>query len=111
MARLFPSDPPRFLARLPHGYYDQSVISSALVAGGFTSSAIFDTVAFQSRAESPRAVAIAYCQGTPLRNELEARDASMLDAATDLAAAAIEERFGSGHVNGKIQAHVISASR
>ena len=111
MARLFPSDPPRFLARLPHGYYDQAVIGSALVDGGFTGSIVFDTVAVQSRAESPRTVAIAYCQGTPLRNELEGREASILGEATDIAAAAIKERFGAGHVTGRIQAHVISATK
>ncbi|MEO7152783.1 MAG: class I SAM-dependent methyltransferase [Burkholderiaceae bacterium] len=111
MARLFPSDPPRFLARLPHGYHDPAVIGSALVDGGFPGAYVFDTVALQSRAESPRAVAIAYCQGTPLRNELEGRGASVLNDATELAAAAIEARFGAGHVTGKIQAHVISATR
>lgn len=111
MAQLFPSDPPRFLARLPHGYYDQVAIGTALFGGGFTRSTVFNTVAIHSRAESPRVVAIAYCQGTPLRNELLARDASILEVATDIAAAAIEERFGSGQVSGKIQAHVISATR
>ncbi|MEO8155559.1 MAG: class I SAM-dependent methyltransferase [Rhizobacter sp.] len=111
MARLFPNDPPRFLARLPHGYYDQAVIGSALVAGGFTGSILFDTIAVQSRAQSPQIVALAYCQGTPLRNELEARDASILGEATDVAAAALKERFGTGHVTGKIQAHVISATK
>jgi len=111
MARLFPSDPPRFLARLPHGYYDQMAIGSALVQGGFSGFNAFDTVAAQSRAESPRIVAIAYCQGTPLRNEIEARDASILGEATDTATAAIKERFGAGHVTGKIQAHVISATK
>ena len=111
MARLFPIDPPRFLARLPHGYCDQAVIVSALVDGGFTGAVVGDTVAVQSWAESPRTVAIAYCQGTPLRNELEGRDATILGEATDIAAAAIKERFGAGHVTGKIQAHVISATR
>ena len=111
MARRFPNDPPRFLARLPHGHHDQAVIGSALVDGGFTGAAVFDTVAFQSRADSARTVAIAYCQGTPLRNELEGRGSSMLGEATDIAAAAIEERFGVGNVTGKIQAHVISATR
>ena len=111
MVRLFPSDPPRFLARLPHGYHDQAVIGSAVVDGGFTGSILFDTVAVQSRAESPRTVAIAYCQGTPLRNELEARDTSILGEATDIAAAAIKDRFGAGHVTGKIQAHIVSATR
>ncbi|MGH8764125.1 MAG: class I SAM-dependent methyltransferase [Burkholderiales bacterium] len=111
MAGLFPSDPPRFLARLPHGYYDQKAIATALVRGGFTGTNVFDTVTAQSRAESPRLVAIAYCQGTPLRNEIEARDASILSEATDIATAAIGQRFGVGQVTGKIQAIVIAATR
>lgn len=111
MSRLFPSDPPRFMARLPHGYHDQAAISRALGDGGFTGAHVFDTVAFQSQAESARVVAIAYCQGTPLRNELEERNASILDEATDLAACALEARFGGGHVSGKIQAHIVSATK
>jgi len=111
MAGLFPTDPPRFLARLPHGYYDQGTIAAALDYGGFTGAKVFDTVTAQSLAESPRMVAIAYCQGTPLRNEIEARDASILGKATDVAAAAIGQRFGVGQVSGKIQAIVIAATR
>jgi hypothetical protein len=68
-----------------------------------------DTRAEQSRAPSARQVAIAYCQGTPLRNEIEARDAGKLEAATDFAASAIAERHGSGEVGAKIQAHVVVA--
>ena len=52
--------------------------------------------------------AIAYCQGTPLRNEIEARGAERLGEATDRAAAAIAQRFGRGAVDGKIQAHIIT---
>ena len=110
MASLFPNDPPRFLARLPHGYHDRAAITGALFDAGFTGSNVLDTVAVQSRAESPRVVAIAYCQGTPLRNEIEARDATILDKATDVACAAIEKRFGAGQVTGKIQAHVVLAT-
>ena len=58
---------------------------------------------------SPRQAALAYCQGTPLRNEIEARDAGKLEAATDYAASAIADRHGSGEVAAKIQAHVIVA--
>ena len=111
MAGLFPNDPPRFLARLPHGYCDQLTIASALAHGGFTGSNVFDTVTLQSRADSPRTVAIAYCQGTPLRNEIEARNASILAEATDIATAAIGQRFGVGQVAAKIQAIVIAATR
>ncbi|MGZ5033871.1 MAG: hypothetical protein ACXWAC_11795 [Usitatibacter sp.] len=65
-------------------------------------------MAARSRAASPRDPAIAYCQGTPLRNEIEARDASRLGAATDIATQAIARRFGAGAVDGKIQAHVVT---
>lgn len=105
---LFPEDPPRFMARTPHGYYDRSTIERDLENGGFTASPQFSTVTARSRAESSRVPAIAYCQGTPLRNEIEARDASRLGEATDLVAEAIARRFGRGAVDGKIQAHIIT---
>ncbi len=65
----------------------------------------------RSRAASADIVAMAYCQGTPLRNEIEARDASTLELATRACAAALTAQFGSGTVDGKIQAHVICAER
>lgn len=108
LAAAFPSDPPRFMARTPHGYHDREQIARDLAEGGFTRAPRIDTVAARSRAESPRAVAVAYCQGTPLRNEIEARDATRLGAATEVAAEAIARRFGQGRVDGKIQAHVVT---
>jgi ubiquinone/menaquinone biosynthesis C-methylase UbiE/ribosomal protein S18 acetylase RimI-like enzyme len=105
---LFPTDPPRFLARTPHGYYDKNIIERDLAKGGFTASAEITTVTARSRAQSFKSPAIAYCQGTPLRNEIEARDASRLGDATDVAAEAIGKRFGRGAVDGKIQAHIVS---
>jgi len=105
---LFPEDPPRFMARTPHGYHDLSLIERDLKRGGFLASPHVSTVAARSQAASPQIPAIAYCQGTPLRNEIEARDGSRLGEATDLAAEAIARRFGPGPVDGKIQAHVIT---
>jgi SAM-dependent methyltransferase len=105
---VFPKDPPRFLARTPHGYHDLPTIKRDLAAGGFTRSPQITTVPARSRAQSPRIPAVAYCQGTPLRNEIEARDASRLGEATDIAAKAISRQFGSGAVDGKIQAHVVT---
>jgi len=52
--------------------------------------------------------AIAYCQGTPLRNEIEARNASLLGEATDIAPEAVAQRFGRGAVDPKIQAHIVT---
>jgi ubiquinone/menaquinone biosynthesis C-methylase UbiE len=108
LAAFFPNDPPRFLARTPYGYHDTALIRSDLVKAGFTDVAI-ETREAQSRAASPRQPALAYCQGTPLRNEIEARGSDRLEAATDHAASAIESRHGSGEVSAKIQAHIILA--
>jgi ubiquinone/menaquinone biosynthesis C-methylase UbiE len=106
LAALFPNDPPRFLARTPHGYHDTALIRSDLAKAGF-SDVVIETREAQSRAPSPRYPAVAYCQGTPLRNEIEAR--GNLEAATDHAASVIESHHGSGEVAAKIQAHVILA--
>lgn len=107
---VFPDDPPRFMARTPHGYHDIDVIARDLAAGGFALPPRIETVARRSRADSPRIVAVAYCQGTPWRNEIEARDASKLEAATDASEAEIARRFGTGVVDGRIQAIVVEAA-
>ena len=110
VAAVFPHDPPRFLARTPHGYHDTALIRDELGRAGFADIGI-ETREQSSRAPSARAAATAYCHGTPLRNEIEARDASLLQLATDRATAAIASRHGDGPVTGKIQAHVIVAAK
>jgi ubiquinone/menaquinone biosynthesis C-methylase UbiE len=104
---VFPKDPPRFLARTPHGYYDRATIEQDVMKGGFAKPRI-ETIAARSRAKSARIPAIAYCQGSPLRSEIEARDASGLAKATDVAEKALIKCFGSGAVDGKIQALVVT---
>jgi SAM-dependent methyltransferase len=110
LASVFPEDPPRFMARTPHGYHDRGQIERDLAKGGFTASPRIETIAARSLAKSPREPAIAYCQGTLLKNEIESRDAARLGEATDAAAVAIAQRFGRGAVDGKIQAHVVTVS-
>lgn len=109
LATLFPEDPPRFLRRTPHGYYDVDTIRAELKSAGFANVSV-DAVDETSRAPSPRHPAIAYCQGTPLRNELEARDAARLEEATDRAAEALARKFGEGSIEGRIRAYVITAA-
>ena len=108
LEQALPSDPPRFLARTPHGYHDREAIARDLVNAGFPASPRIDTVQARSRAMSSRIPAIAYCQGTPLRNEVEARGGFRLDDATAIAAEAIAQRFGTGPIEGKIQAHIVT---
>jgi SAM-dependent methyltransferase len=111
VASVFPADPPRFLARTPYGYFDRAIIERDLAAAGFVRAPQTATVAFRSRAASPRDPAIAFCQGTPLRNEIETRDRSRLGEATDRAAEEIARRFGQGAVDGKTQAQVVTINR
>ena len=98
LAAMFPSDPPRFMARTPHGYHDAEQIRRELNAAGFADISI-EAVDHRSKAASPRDPAIAYCQGTPLRTEIEAR--GNLEEATNRAAEALAQRFGSGAVDGR----------
>lgn len=109
LAAVFPQDPPRFMARTPHGYHDEKQIREELKSAGFTNISI-DSVDARSKAASPRDPAVAYCQGTPLRSEIEARGAPGLEEATNKAADALARRFGTGAVDGRIRALVIGAS-
>jgi ubiquinone/menaquinone biosynthesis C-methylase UbiE len=108
LAGLFPLDPPLFMARTPHGHHDVGKIRAELTAAGFASISA-ETVDGTSRANSARDVAIAYCQGTPLRKEIEARDPTRLDEATKIAEETLAKRFGSGPIEGPIKAHVFTA--
>lgn len=109
IARRYPKDPPQFLVRTPHGYHDAERIRADLRAAGFAS-VVVETVALPSRAASSRDPAIGFCQGTPLRAEIEARDPSGIAAATDAAAAAALARFGDGALDATMQAHVVTAA-
>jgi len=107
---VFPDDPPNFMARTPHGYHDIGTIREHLAAAGFASVSV-ETLDHVSRAASARDVAVAYCQGTPWRNEIVARDPARLEEATQAAAEALARRFGDGAIQGAIRAHVVSAVR
>jgi ubiquinone/menaquinone biosynthesis C-methylase UbiE len=109
VADMFATDPPRFLARTPHGYHQQRSVIAEVRSAGFTNVAV-ETLTRRSLAPTCRDPAIGYCQGTPLRNEIEARDANRLAEATEAAAERIGARFGKGPVDGMIQAHVFTAS-
>lgn len=105
----FPADPPSFLPRTPHGYWDVARIESDLQGAGFT------TMSAEQKDEVSRATdaivpATAYCQGTPLRGEIVARDPGGLQRCTDLAAAAVAQRFGEGPIESSISATVVAAS-
>jgi SAM-dependent methyltransferase len=107
LAARFPDNPPAFMARTPHGYHEPDRIAADLKAGGFSAAPEFVTKTMLVTASSARVAATAYCQGTPLRGEIEARGMSLADA-TALSVAALERRFGAGQVEGKIQGKVVT---
>jgi ubiquinone/menaquinone biosynthesis C-methylase UbiE len=104
----FPDDPPQFLSRTPHGYHDFETIRADLKRGGFFDVSI-STVEETSSAPSPRDAAVAYCQGTPLRGEIESRGLNLLEKVTSKATQVIADRSGAGVVTGKICGHVVTA--
>lgn len=111
LAQAFPDDPPLFMARTPHGYHDIDLLRSDLAAGGFEREADIVTLPMRARAESPSPAALGYCQGTPLRNEIEARAPGRLPELTAHVARAFAERFGAGPIDTLIQAHVVIVGR
>ena len=81
-----------FLRRTPHGHHDVYALTDDLAAAGYADVRI-EPMDGTSR-QSAREGAVAYCQGTPLRGEIE-KSSLALDRATDIATEALEARFGS----------------
>ena len=106
---LFPEDPPLFLARTPHGHGSPTEIESDVASAGFESCVLTQRDE-KSVADSPHIPAVAYCQGTPLRNEILARDVDGLGRATAVATEALHSHFGPGPIEGEISGVVVVAS-
>ena len=104
----FPDNPPVFMARVPHGVFDTKQLTTQLETAGFATVTV-KTVDHTSTAATPMDAAMAYCQGTPLRNEILARDPDGLGPTTQAVATAFAARFGPGPISGKIRAFVLTA--
>ena len=104
----FPDDPPSFLSRTPYGHGDPAVTEAELRAAGFMHVDVA-TVDVPSRAASAYDPAIGFCQGTPLRSEIESRDPVRLAAVTESAARAVAARYGDGPIETTMRAFVFDA--
>jgi ubiquinone/menaquinone biosynthesis C-methylase UbiE len=109
VARLFPEDPPSFFYRTPHGYADPARIERDLRAAGFSRIEL-ETVDAASQPIGARDAATGICQGTPLRNEIEARDPGRLEEATEAAAWALAELEHEGALDSRLSAHIVTAT-
>lgn len=110
ISKVFVDNPPRFMSRTPHGYCDPDTLRADLRAAGIQAIDI-EAVRHTASAASARDVAQAFCQGTPLRGEIEARSPGQLDRVTNEVAQALLSRFGDGPVEGGIAAYIVSCTR
>ncbi len=108
VASAFPDDPPSFLERTPFGYHDVKQVEADLRAAGFTEIRS-EKVWKRSRHASAREAATGLCLGSPLRGEIEARDASRLDEMVDRATAALERFEKDGELDAPMSANVFTA--
>lgn len=110
LSRRFPREGLWFLERTPHGHFDPEVVRRDLRAAGWEAMRV-ETVTQMGRAASARSAAIALCQGTPMRGELEAFGPDALSIATEVVAAELAARFGDGPFEAPSRALVTEATR
>ena len=110
VAAYFPDDPPQFFERVPHGHHDTGRLRQSLAAAGFADISI-DTVTLDAGRLNGDQLAYGFCQGTPLRHEIEQRAGMDLAATTRAVAQSLRTRFGEGQIESEIQAHLIMANR
>jgi SAM-dependent methyltransferase len=106
VAKMFPRDPPNFLARTPFAYFDEARIRED--AGDAFRRLDFETITHVTRTTAAK-VATGLCAGCPLRSEIEAR--GDLDEVTKRVEAQLAERFGAGEIANPMSAIVVTAPR
>jgi SAM-dependent methyltransferase len=111
IAAFLPDDPPEFIERTPHGYFDTELIRAELALAGFVDDVTISTESRRSTAADALTAARSFVEGTPLRNEIEARRPGSLAEATTATAAEFAARFGDGPVEGPMRAHVVVATK
>jgi ubiquinone/menaquinone biosynthesis C-methylase UbiE len=104
VSALFADDPFDYMERGPFCYADPAQIKHDLLAGGFTEVEI-ETINLSSRVSS-RDAAEGLVFGSPFRSEIERRDPSALDRATEAVAKALVRWDGK---DAPMSAHLVTA--
>jgi SAM-dependent methyltransferase len=110
VAALFPEDPPGFFARTPFGYAEPDVIEHDLLAAGFKDLEL-ETVPLQSLPTSAIEAATGLVAGSPLRAEVEERDAAGLERVIAAAAKSLMQLERDGALESGLSAHVVTATQ
>ena len=106
---VFPDDPPTFVVRVIHGYHDPHAIADEIRAGGLRVDTV-EALPATARRRSARQVAEGFCLGTPMRQEIVARDAARLDEAVDTVEKVLVDRFGAGPFDSPLSALLVTAT-
>jgi hypothetical protein len=104
---LLPDDPPRFL-EAPFFFHDGDLIRDLLKAGGFSGIQI-EPVSRDCRSPSARAFATGLVRGTPLANDLAARNADF-EAAMEAVSGALARMGGAKPFSAPMKALVVEAA-
>ncbi|SMY06752.1 class I SAM-dependent methyltransferase [Flavimaricola marinus] len=108
LIRLYPENPPLFLARTPFGYSESHQIEADLTAAGFDDYRI-EEVSIHSVAETADHFAYGQTHGSPLGLEIEALGKPTLQQVRKAIANALIDRFGQGRITGETLALVTEA--
>lgn len=107
LERVFPDDPPTFVAAVPHGYADLELVEAEVSAAGLQVVSA-ETVVVEGSADSAAALAAGFCTGTPLRAEIEAR--GDLTQLTKVITGELEGRLGAGPIHAPLAAYLLEAT-
>ena len=107
LSALLPDDPPRFL-EAPFSFHDGDLIRDLLKAGGFSGIQI-EPVSRDCRSPSARAFATGLVRGTPLANDLAARNADF-EAAVEAVSGALARMGGAEPFSAPMKALVVEAA-
>ena len=107
LAQAVPDHPVDFMARTPHGYFEEQLIRSDLERAGFEEVVL---VAMDGTSRTTAAeAAVAFCQGTPLRAEIEDHPTLDVEEATRVAREALLAHYGTGPVEAPIRSFQVRA--
>jgi SAM-dependent methyltransferase len=110
LMKLYPDDPPMFMARTPMGHHNIGKAQADLASAGFVEITV-DTRKMPCHTPSAQHAALGLVKGSPWGAEIAARDPSGLDRAVKAATQAITEHFGRGRIEASMQAHIFTGTR
>lgn len=109
LARLFPADPPGFLASTPYGWFERATIERTLRVGGFDDVA-FEIVTLPSVAPTSDDVARGFLEGTPMLGQLRERGVVDVAPIREAVSEELARRHGQRPCQATMRAWIVTAA-